>query len=126
MQCQSDSLILGFSDSIYTQPPVAGIQKPKNIKKNNNGKCLIPEDFEITDDMRKWFADQNFNSISITEATAEFIDYWKACGKQMKDWVATWRNGMRMKEKWSQKDNKNKAVTIYTPREHIPPVHEEP
>lgn len=74
-------------------------------EKRNNGKRQIPPDFKITDDMIAWFNGQNFRHIDIESATAEFIDYWKSEGKMKKDWMATWRNGMRNKEKWSKRDS---------------------
>jgi len=73
-------------------------------EKQKNGKRQIPPDFKITDDMAAWFNNQNFRFIDIETATAEFVDYWKSEGKQKKDWVATWRNGMRNKEKWARRD----------------------
>jgi hypothetical protein len=65
----------------------------------------IPSNFKITDPMRVWFEQQNFKYCEIESATAEFVDYWASEGKTKKDWVATWRNGMRKTEKWLKRDN---------------------
>jgi hypothetical protein len=64
---------------------------------------MIPKDFGLNAKMREWFAAQNFRYIEIEDATAEFIDYWKSIGKRKKNWVATWRNGMRIKEKYAKR-----------------------
>ena len=57
----------------------------------------IPEDFEITFEMRLW-ANENIPGLDIDRATESFIDYWASTPgtKALKtDWVATWRNWMR-------------------------------
>lgn len=82
----------------------------KKKESKNPPKNLIPKNFTITNKMREWFEAQNFQFIEIENATAEFIDYWKSEGKQKKDWVATWRNGMRNKEKWAKRDHGGKTV----------------
>ena len=70
--------------------------------------CEIPPDFEILPEMEQWFLDQNFQFIEIKSATDEFFDYWRSVGKKKKDWLATWRNGMRNKEKWCKSEGKEK------------------
>ena len=55
--------------------------------------------------MKLWFTKQNYSFIEINAATDEFVDYWIGEGKLKKDWIATWRNGMRNKEKWTAKNN---------------------
>ena len=57
-------------------------------------KTEIPEDFEITEKMRKW-ADEKIPRVDIDRETEKFIDYWLAHGKRMANWEATWRNWMR-------------------------------
>jgi hypothetical protein len=57
-------------------------------------KTLLPEDFQITPDMRKW-AREKIPCMDIDGEHENFCDYWKAHGKKMADWVATWRVWMR-------------------------------
>ena len=120
------------NQQLTTNNNINNIKKVKNINKTPlesplKGQSKIPPDFKITDDMRVWFSEQNFKTIKIDSATAQFVDYWKSTGKQMIDWVATWRNGMRNREKWNlDKKGPQPETTRYVPREHIPPIHEEP
>jgi hypothetical protein len=64
-------------------------------------KTKFPDDFVITDKMREWFESKQFRNIDIENATEAWVDHWRSCGKKMADWVATWRNGMRLAEKWA-------------------------
>jgi hypothetical protein len=57
-------------------------------------KTLIPNDFSITQEMRDW-AKIKVPKVDIESQTEEFVDYWRAHGKKMADWLATWRNWMR-------------------------------
>ena len=95
LKCNADSLI---PDSLI---PDSRARKKKESKPKNS-ECLIPSDFKITDEMRNWFNKQEFIHIEIEHATDEFVDYWKGEGKLKSDWGATWRNGMRNKEKWAK------------------------
>ena len=72
---------------------------PKKISPKKS--CSIDPNFKLTDEMRSWFQQQNFRNIEIEKATADFIDYWLGVGKPMRDWEATWRNGMRKAEQWA-------------------------
>lgn len=63
----------------------------------------IPDDFSLTPDMEKWAA-ENTPDVDIRAELAEFIDYWRAVPGQKGvklDWISTWRNGMRRKQKWA-------------------------
>jgi hypothetical protein len=74
---------------------------PTPLPSPRKGKRCIPHDFKITDDMRAWFAAKGFSHIEIDKATEQFVNYWQSSGKQMKDWAATWRNGMIKAEQWA-------------------------
>jgi hypothetical protein len=87
--------------------PKEKINKKESPPRSLSKKSKIPKDFKITDKMFEWFSQQNFQHIEIQTATSEFIDYWLSEGKTKVNWVATWRNGMRNKEKWAKNDNKN-------------------
>lgn len=68
----------------------------------------IPATFTINDDMRAWAAD-NTPLVDIDAKLPEFIDYWTGTGKTMKDWVATWRNGMRKQQGFAERDRKSRT-----------------
>lgn len=73
----------------------------------------VPEDFEITNDLREWAAAET-PDVDIDAKTLEWIDYWKsiAGAKGVKlDWVATWRNGMRKQQSWVERDRANRRQT---------------
>lgn len=89
---------------------------------SKKSKCLIPDPFLLTEEMRTWFNEQGFKFIEVRSATAEFVDYWRGKGTAMKDWVATWRNGMRQKERWAIERGQKKIVAqqILTPKPYEP------
>lgn len=57
-------------------------------------KTKLPADFEITGEMREW-ARTKCPTLDIDYYHDEFCDHWLANGKQMANWLATWRNWMR-------------------------------
>ena len=57
-------------------------------------KTLLPDDFGITAAMRDW-AREKAPNVDIDREHENFCDYWRAHGKKMADWIATWRMWMR-------------------------------
>lgn len=60
----------------------------------------IPDDFRPTDDMKRWFFEEQLDKAIPNPAMehAAFCDYWKAkpgADARKLDWAATWRNWMR-------------------------------
>lgn len=58
------------------------------------GKRKLPDDFAITEQMREW-ARAKVPRLDIDHHNEEFVDHWRANGKMMADWTATWRTWMR-------------------------------
>lgn len=59
--------------------------------------CRLPEDFALSNDLRRWAA-QECPTVAVDSETAKFRDYWRAkAGKDASklDWPATWRNWIR-------------------------------
>lgn len=56
----------------------------------------IPSDFAVTDEMRKWAA-ENHPRVDIDLATLDFVDYWetKAGDNKKTDWTRTWQRWIR-------------------------------
>lgn len=82
----------------------------ENLKKDLSARARasIGADFGVTDEMRGWFGEQNFKFIDLYSATQDFIDYHKTKGTESADWMAEWRNGIRLREKWASERNQNK------------------
>jgi hypothetical protein len=78
-------------------------------------KTPLPEPFEITDDMRRW-AQAKVPNVDIDGSTEEFCDYWRATGKRMVDWTATWRNWMRRTPDFTQRYQKVTRTSGLTSR----------
>jgi hypothetical protein len=71
----------------------------------------LSDDFAITAEMREW-ARENVPAVDVDKALAEWKDYWQGVGKPMKNWVATWRNGMRKQQAFAERDGwKPRPVT---------------
>lgn len=66
----------------------------------------IPEDFIISEDMRKWAA-KEVPLVDLDRYLEPFKDYWRGVpgAKGVKlDWVGTWRNDMRKKQEFAERD----------------------
>lgn len=66
----------------------------------------IPADFSITPEMQKW-ADENVPLVDLEKRLEEFKDYWRGVPGQKGvkiDWVGTWRNDMRRKQEFAERD----------------------
>ena len=61
----------------------------------------VPDEFPITDKMRTW-AKANNITLNLEEATQDWLDFWRSEGTLKADWEATWRNGMRSRQKRAQ------------------------
>ena len=76
--------------------------KPKAQRpKKKPQKRSYPEDFEITQSMRDWFAGKSF-TFDIDEKTEEWANSMrsKADEYQYTDWVSAWRNAMTKRQEW--------------------------
>ena len=76
----------------------AASSQPERKTTRNTKGTRIPEDFEVTDDMRQWAQTNGFGNWDLKAVTEEFFDYWVGVpgAKGVKtDWVATWRNWLR-------------------------------
>lgn len=58
------------------------------------GKTQLPSEFGISQEMRTW-AELKTPQVDIDREHEMFCDHWRAHGKPMADWMATWRNWMR-------------------------------
>ena len=65
-----------------------------------------PEDFVITEEMRRWAAVKT-PGVDIDEETEMFCDHEFRNGH--KDWLATWRNWMRREQKQINRQQSNRA-----------------
>ena len=54
-------------------------------------RASIPDAFEVTDDLRRWAA-ENAPSVDLERETARWLDYCRANGKKYLDHHAAWRN----------------------------------
>ncbi|NIQ92409.1 MAG: hypothetical protein GWN93_26890 [Deltaproteobacteria bacterium] len=73
----------------------------KNIKKKKalKKRTQLPNDFEVTQDMKAW-AD-TYGIADINAETENFRDYHVAKGSVFKDWNAAWRTWMRNSKRFS-------------------------
>ena len=72
-------------------------------------KTLLPDGFSISQEMRAW-ARFKIPQVNIDAEHENFCDYWKAHGKKMADWVATWRVWMRRVPEFSRRTGNARFV----------------
>jgi hypothetical protein len=93
------------NDAPSTAPSTALSNAGSNAKErrgeDNSGPrkrgTRIPDDFEVTDQMRRWAA-ENASNVDPDRETANFVDFWSGKAGQAAtkvDWPATWRKWMR-------------------------------
>ena len=95
-----------------TTTTTATATSSKEDRSTANRGTRISERFKITDEMRAWGA-EHVPLLDLDKQLPEFIDYWIGVpgAKGVKrDWVSTWRNGMRTKQKFAERDNLNAPV----------------
>lgn len=66
----------------------------------------VPDSFVITDEMRKWAAEE-VPLVDLDAKLREWLDYWRSVPGQKGvklDWVSTWRNGMRKQQEFAERD----------------------
>ena len=71
----------------------------------------VPDSFSINKEMRDW-ASTEVPLVDIDKKLPEFIDYWTgvAGAKGVKrDWLSTWRNGMRKQQEFAEIADKGRA-----------------
>jgi hypothetical protein len=79
--------------SVEPSLPIPGASRTKFATR-------LPDDFQPTEDMKRWFAGENLQTV-IPDPRAEhenFCDYWRAkagADARKLDWPATWRRWMR-------------------------------
>lgn len=66
-------------------------------RKRGSAATRIPDDFALTEEMRKWAFQSGLAHLNLDLITEEFVDFWRGASKNAtkKDWVATWRNRVR-------------------------------
>lgn len=64
---------------------------------------IIPDDFEVTDEMRSQAEGYGVPADAVDPETEKFRDHFKANGKKMTDWPAAWRNWMRRVSEFAPK-----------------------
>lgn len=64
---------------------------------NRNAAHVIPADFTLTDERKKW-AYENTPAVHAERETEGFVDYWRGEQGKKKNWETTWRNWMRRKQ----------------------------
>lgn len=93
--------------------PGAGEEEPlqeEPLKKKGRSRATaLPDSFSITDSMRAWCR-ENTPLIDPDAKLGEWMDYWRGRGAVMKDWEATWRNGMRKQQEFAARDQQKAAI----------------
>lgn len=70
---------------------------PEETKPARKRGTRLPEDFAVTDHMRKW-ATEKFPSVDLDYQTEKFRDHWRASSgpnAAKRDWTAAWRTWIR-------------------------------
>lgn len=75
---------------------------PQKAKRKASVKTKFPDQFEVTSEMRDWYLQQTDFVLEVRVATDQWRDAMIARGSTYSDWVAAWRNGMRLQNQWAR------------------------
>jgi hypothetical protein len=94
----------------------SGVPLSKNPEEESAPKraTQLPKVFVITDEMRAW-ATEHAPLVDVDAKLGEWMDYWRGRGTPMKDWVATWRNGMRKQQDFAVRDSRTRQQPASVP-----------
>ena len=79
--------------------PLINPIEPKGGSRTVSRSTRIPEDFAVTDEMRRWASDKGIRS-NLTVETERFVDYYACKGDTRVNWVAGWRNWLRKADEY--------------------------
>lgn len=74
-------------------------------RKKRGGPTDPPKEFEITEAMWTWAADNGFSPDLVRKETPKMLDQFRSKGERRSDWPATWRNWLRNTEKYGHNGN---------------------
>lgn len=84
------------------EPPAvkAGVKKTRR----SQAATTMPDDFEVTLQMRQWFKDQGLGALGVDGKleTAQFLDHHRAKGSKFKRWDLAWQTWMRNAGKFAR------------------------
>jgi len=84
--------------------PTSNPHRTKKRARDGKGKTKLPDDFQITPEMRDWFR-ETFGEIprhAVLAAHDDWLDYIRRDDIRHKDWLAAWRSGMRKAKDWGK------------------------
>lgn len=77
-------------------------------------KTSLPTDFELTEKMKGWAIEKQL-TIDLNDCTENWKNAMLARGQKNVDWVAAWRNGMTLAQKWHEEKNPSPQTSGYKP-----------
>lgn len=94
LQSSSSTTLIATNVAISSEP-----EKPRrSIAGRARGKkplTPLPDDFSLTEGMRKWAASEAPKGIDLERETEAFKDHARATARVLSDWDAGWRNWVR-------------------------------
>lgn len=102
-------------DGVLIESDQSRVDKSREDKKEkktpSTKKHPFPSEFEITDSMKDWFANQKF-TIELEAATSNWQDNMlKNTAKyQYTDWTAAWRSAMKKAQEWADEKSPSRNI----------------
>ena len=102
----------GLAEPTTTATATSSKEDRRTAKSGTSRGTRVPDSFEITDEMREWGASE-VPLVDLDRKLSEWLDYWRSVSgaKGVKrDWVSTWRNGMRRQQEFAERDQNRSAA----------------
>ena len=77
-------------------------------KRVTNKGTKIPDDFMPNETCLNVAQQEGYDNAGLNRELANFIDYWKGCGKTKSDWQATFRNWLRNNKNYNRSNSYGK------------------
>lgn len=74
----------------------------------DDGLHTLPEDFSLTDAMRRWTVRTFGEALDPDEETTKFIAYWRSEGRRKRNWYAAWEKWMHDAKSYAAKRGTNR------------------
>lgn len=102
-----------------TQPPKSSLSSvsavgaprvPQPAPGNHDGLHPLPEDFTLTDAMRRWSLQTFGPAINVDHETSQFVSHFRAEGTRKKSWPDAWQKWMRNAAKYAAERQQRPAL----------------
>lgn len=111
---------LGTRARAFPSPPLPSKEQVADVEgesAGSSGRAVtrpdglhpLPDDFALTDAMRRWSRQTFGDGIDVDYETAQFVSHFRADGSRRRSWPDEWQKWMRRAAKWASERSQRPA-----------------